>query len=139
MITVLYVDADPKMGPIVSHIFEKTGNIVVHSAGSGEEALELSARHHADVIVSDYDLPGINGTELLRALRSGGITVPFFFFTQYFTGSLKNGAYFPYVFRYTSREGKDKKHILKLLRIVCWVAGDTDDSIRLRSGINGEP
>jgi len=58
MITVPYVDEDPIMCSLVSRIFEKTGDIVVHSSVSGEEALAWAFTHHADVIVSDNGLPG---------------------------------------------------------------------------------
>jgi CheY-like chemotaxis protein len=124
------------MCTIVSRIFEETGNISVYPAGSGEEALEWSSCHHADVIVSEYDLPGINGAELLGALRLGGIVAPFIFFTQYFTEPLKHKARFPAVFRYIIREGKDKKQILKLLRIIYWMAGNDNG---FRQEIKGQP
>ncbi|MDQ1365684.1 MAG: two-component system, OmpR family, operon response regulator KdpE [Acidimicrobiaceae bacterium] len=42
----------------------------VDTAGSGEVALELAARTHPDVIVLDMGLPGIDGLDVLRGLRS---------------------------------------------------------------------
>jgi CheY-like chemotaxis protein len=137
MIIVLYVDADPKMYPIISHIFERTGNIVVFPAGSGEEALAWSSRHRADVIVSEVHLRGIDGTELLHILRSRGISAPFIFFTRCFTESLEKKACFPDVFRFNGKNGPDKKTIMKLLRIVYWVTGDSDTGASLRTGSNG--
>jgi CheY-like chemotaxis protein len=82
MITVLYVDTDPKMYPLISHIFEKYGQISVFAADSGEKALSWLSHYHADVIVSDYYLPAMNGIELLRSLRSVGFTLPFILFSE---------------------------------------------------------
>ena len=64
MITVLYVDADPKMCPLLSHIFEQYWQISEYPADSGETAIAWLSRYHADVIVSGYYLPAMNGIEL---------------------------------------------------------------------------
>jgi two-component system KDP operon response regulator KdpE len=47
----------------------------VDVATSGEQALELAARHHPDVIVLDLGLPGISGLDVIRGLR-GWNSVP---------------------------------------------------------------
>jgi two-component system KDP operon response regulator KdpE len=38
-------------------------------AESGEQALELAARHHPDVVVLDLGLPGMDGLEVIDGLR----------------------------------------------------------------------
>ena len=43
---------------------------VCHRVGSAEEGLELLARVPFDLVVTDVGLPGMSGTELLRALRA---------------------------------------------------------------------
>ncbi len=47
----------------------------VDLAETGEEALELAARHHPDVVVLDLGLPGIDGVEVIHGLR-GWTEVP---------------------------------------------------------------
>ena len=47
----------------------------VDLAESGEEALDLAARHHPDVVVLDLGLPGIDGVEVIQGLR-GWTAVP---------------------------------------------------------------
>jgi two-component system KDP operon response regulator KdpE len=44
-------------------------------ARSGEEALQLAARHHPDVVVLDLGLPGMDGLDVVRGLR-GWTSVP---------------------------------------------------------------
>jgi diguanylate cyclase (GGDEF)-like protein len=39
-------------------------------ATNGSEALHLHAAHHADVIVSDWRMPGVDGMELCRRVRA---------------------------------------------------------------------
>ena len=47
----------------------------VDLAGTGQEALDLAARHHPDVVVLDLGLPGIDGIDVVRGLR-GWTNVP---------------------------------------------------------------
>jgi len=42
----------------------------IHTAGTCEEALDLVAKHRFDLIVTDYKMPNMNGTELIRSIRS---------------------------------------------------------------------
>jgi CheY-like chemotaxis protein len=39
------------------------------SAGDGQEALEVACSELPDVIVADFDMPGMNGIELCKAVR----------------------------------------------------------------------
>ena|SRR2546427_5305162 len=41
----------------------------VEAAGTGEEALDVAARRHPDVVILDLGLPGIDGVEVIRGLR----------------------------------------------------------------------
>jgi two-component system KDP operon response regulator KdpE len=41
----------------------------VDLAATGEEALDLAARHHPDVVILDLGLPGIDGIEVAQAIR----------------------------------------------------------------------
>ena len=44
----------------------------VLEAENGEQALDLLDREHADLIVTDIMMPGMNGFEVAAALRRGG-------------------------------------------------------------------
>jgi DNA-binding NtrC family response regulator len=67
-IRLLVVDDDEQMRRTLVGRFERKG-IVVSSAGSGEQALEIAAKTRFDVAVLDLHLPGINGVELLEKLK----------------------------------------------------------------------
>ena len=124
MITVLYVDADPKMCPSLSHIFEQYWQISVFPADSGETAIAWLSRYHADVIVSGYYLPAMNGIELLRSLRSLGFTLPFILFSESDSVEVKNEAHRCDVFGFIKRKGSERKPIMNLLRLILWAAGN---------------
>ncbi len=60
---------------------ERTGDIAVDTTNSPEEALEKVVSGRYDAIVSDYQMPGMDGIMLLERIRSGGSDIPFIIFT----------------------------------------------------------
>ena len=44
-------------------------NYEVETTGSGEEAWELFQKSHFDIVVTDFQMPGMNGLELIRLIR----------------------------------------------------------------------
>ena len=51
-------------------------------AENGAVALELVQSQAPDLVLSDWNMPEMNGIDLLRALRSSGQQVPFGFVTS---------------------------------------------------------
>jgi CheY-like chemotaxis protein len=81
MITVLLIDDEPSILDVTRIFLERTGAFSVETTLSGAEALEKIDSMNYDVIISDYEMPGMNGIELLKALKSRGVDVPFIIFT----------------------------------------------------------
>ncbi len=65
----LVVDDEPPLVQVVSGYLAREGFDVV-SAGDGETAVSLARRHRPDVVVLDLMLPGIDGVEVCRQLRT---------------------------------------------------------------------
>src|SRR5438552_19019937 len=67
---ILIVDDSPVMRKLVQRVVELSGFTAGNcfSAGNGIEALELLARQPVDLILSDINMPLMDGEELLRAL-----------------------------------------------------------------------
>jgi two-component system KDP operon response regulator KdpE len=71
---VLVVDDEPQIRRALGVNLRARG-YQVDLAETGEQALELAARHHPDVVVLDLGLPGIDGVEVIQGLR-GWSSVP---------------------------------------------------------------
>jgi two-component system KDP operon response regulator KdpE len=71
---VLVVDDEPQIRRALATNLRARG-YEVDLAATGEEALQLAAEHHPDVVVLDLGLPGIDGIEVVAGLR-GWSTVP---------------------------------------------------------------
>ena len=81
MISVAYVDDDPHIALMVCLLCQRQGGITMHGYTSGQEMLDMLSHSPVEVIISDYDMPGINGIDLLATLRSRGDLTPFILFT----------------------------------------------------------
>jgi two-component system KDP operon response regulator KdpE len=68
MSRVLVVDDEPQIRRALGINLRARG-YDVDLAETGEEGLELAARHHPDVVVLDLGLPGIDGVEVIEGLR----------------------------------------------------------------------
>jgi two-component system KDP operon response regulator KdpE len=71
---ILVVDDEPPILRALSTNLKARG-YTVDLARTGEEALQLAARHRPDVVVLDLGLPGISGVEVIGGLR-GWTQVP---------------------------------------------------------------
>ena len=71
MRTVLVVDDEPHIRAVLRGYLEADGYRVLESP-SGEDALEVARRDPPDLVLLDVMLPGIDGLEVLRRLRTAG-------------------------------------------------------------------
>ena len=68
--TILVVDDEPRIAAIAADYLRHAGYAVT-VAGDGAQALEMVRARKPDLIVLDLRLPGMNGIEVARAIRSG--------------------------------------------------------------------
>jgi DNA-binding NtrC family response regulator len=82
MATILCVDDDPSVCSALEGTLKRAGHTPVVSSGV-PEALREMARGGIDLIVSDYQMPGLTGIEFLTLLASEGYDVPLIMLTGY--------------------------------------------------------
>ena len=83
MARVLVVEDEMDVANLVKHAIERGGDATVEVATSGAGALELVTRSAPDLVVLDLNLPGLDGTEVSRLIRSrpGTSTLPIIMLT----------------------------------------------------------
>lgn len=81
MIEVLCVDDEIALLELTKHFLEATGEFRVKTVQSAAAALSRMDEHGFDAVVSDYQMPEMDGIELLKTLRARGDGIPFILFT----------------------------------------------------------
>jgi DNA-binding response OmpR family regulator len=67
--TILIVDDDSELLHMLTDGLELIGDFRVVQAGNGEEGLEQFYEAHPDCVIIDIKMPGLNGYQLVQALR----------------------------------------------------------------------
>lgn len=122
-INVMYVDDEPFMHEVVTVFLEEKGVCRVTAVNSPAEALGALASQPFDVVVSDYDMPGMNGIGFLQFLRDSGNPIPFIIFTgkgreEVVVDALNAGADF-----YLQKGGMARVQFIELLNMIRMAVG----------------
>jgi two-component system response regulator HydG len=94
---LLVVDDEAEHAASLRRIFEREG-LTVHTAPSGELALEVVRSEPVDLILTDLMMPGMSGQELLKAARTIRPAIDVIVMTAYATvetavSAMRDGAY----------------------------------------------
>jgi PAS domain S-box-containing protein len=123
-VRVLCVDDDPSVVDLTQSYLERELSAAeVLTAGGAEAALETLADQAVDCVVSDYDMPGRNGLELLRAVRERHAELPFVLFTGKGSEEVASEAVSAGVTDYLQKAGPEKFELL---------ANRIEDAVRQR-------
>jgi two-component system chemotaxis response regulator CheY len=68
--TILIADDSPAMRAMLVSTIENLGDYRIVEASSGFEALRLLPREKVDLVLTDINMPDINGLELISYLRN---------------------------------------------------------------------
>ncbi len=99
MISILYVDDEQCLLDLTKRFLEKDPEMQVDTVISAAEALEKIKSRPYDIIVSDYQMPDMDGIAFLKILKTRGTTTPFILYTgrgreEVVIEAINNGATF---------------------------------------------
>ena len=80
---ILVVDDSKAMRMIVKRTLRQAGfgEAAVEEAVNGVEGVAAAKSFNPDIILSDWNMPEMDGLTFLQTIRSEGITIPFGFIT----------------------------------------------------------
>ena len=81
-VRVLHVDDDPSITDLTATYLEREDDqFTVETATNAEDGLKTISDRPPDCVVSDYEMPGLNGIEFLQAVREEYPDLPFILYT----------------------------------------------------------
>jgi PAS domain S-box-containing protein len=81
MISLLYVDDELDLLDLGKLFLEREGEFCVTTTSSAQKGLEYLSRSSFDAVISDYQMPDMDGLEFLKHVRSRFGSLPFILFT----------------------------------------------------------
>lgn len=79
---VLFVDDEPDLCDLAKAFLTRANHkLKIETAFSAQEGLEMIKSGEYDAIISDYDMPGMDGLEFFEVLREKGYDMIFIVFT----------------------------------------------------------
>jgi PAS domain S-box-containing protein len=121
MYHILYVDDEQSLLEIGKLFIEQSGQFSVDIITSAPTALDQLNSKKYDAIISDYQMPEMNGIEFLKRIRISGSTIPFIIFTgrgreEVVIQALNEGADF-----YLQKGGEPKAQFAELANMITQV------------------
>lgn len=78
--TILVLDDEPDITDIITAFLDSFG-YQIHTAGNGNQGLEVMANHKIDLIISDLAMPGMSGIEFATKVRETDKNIPIIYVT----------------------------------------------------------
>jgi PAS domain S-box-containing protein len=117
-ITVLHVDDDPDVAALVSDMLEREREtFTVLTEGSGEDALDRLDAADVDCVVSDYDMAGMDGLDVLDAVREEYAALPFVLYTAQGSEEIASEAISAGVTDYVQKRGGNEQYEVLAKRV----------------------
>ena len=119
---ILLVDDDRDILDIVRLDLEDDQANAVDVSCTAAEAIDKATHHRYDVIISDWRMPGMNGTDLIRKLRNNGCRSYIILYSGYTLNTeirtaLESGADY-----YLHRGGDPEQEFAELRRLITTIA-----------------
>jgi PAS domain S-box-containing protein len=119
-IELLHVDDEPRLVALVSAFLERQGErFRVHTETDPHAALSTIRDDETDFdcIVSDYDMPGMDGLELLEQIRGDDPDLPFILFTGHGSEEIASEAITAGVTEYLQKGGGSEQYTVLANRV----------------------
>jgi len=82
MSKILAIDDDSIIRALLTNILQKAGNKVI-TAPDGKTGLRIVKEENPDIVITDYQMPGMDGLEVLDAIRLSNPSLPVIILTAH--------------------------------------------------------
>jgi PAS domain S-box-containing protein len=118
-IGVLHVDDEPDLVEVAATFLERADErLRIDAATSASEGLDRLSEGAIDCVISDYDMPGVDGIEFLGAVRADHPDLPFILYTGKGSEEIASEAISAGVTDYLQKETGTDQYTLLANRVV---------------------
>lgn len=118
-IRVLHVDDEPDFADMAATMVERENDrLEIETAMNASEGIDRLAHRDFDCVVSDYDMPRVNGIEFLDEVRNEHPDIPFILFTGKGSEEIASDAISAGVTDYLQKERATEQYQLLAKRII---------------------
>jgi DNA-binding NtrC family response regulator len=118
---VLIVDDEPDMLRLLSMIIKEKTPYEVTTTNNPLEALELAKKGSFDLLVADLKMPGLNGIELLEAVKRFDEDIPTIIITAYGTVEAAVETMHKGAFDFITKPFRKEQILFTIERALKWV------------------
>jgi len=117
-VTVLHIEDDSSFADLVSTFLDREREYFeIETETDPADGIELADEEEIDCIVCDYDMPEMDGLEVLEAIRSDAPELPFILFTGKGSEEIASEAISAGVTEYLQKEGGTEQYEVLANRI----------------------
>ena len=117
-IQILHVDDEPSFTDLTATFLEREDDrFIVETATSADEGLRRINDRPPDCVISDYNMPGMDGIEFLQTIREEHSNLPFILFTGKGSEAVASEAVSAGVTDYLQKESASEQYELLANRI----------------------
>ena len=119
-VSAVFIDDDPNIVRVVCLLCERYGGVIMQPLHSAEEGIDWLLTHPTDVIITDFEMPKINGIEMMKIINSYGITAPCIIFSAANFNTIIRDAKVSQVeiFGIVSKDGSIRSQIPTLMELI---------------------
>ncbi len=118
---LLIVDDEPDMLRLLSMIIKANTPYEFVTTNNPTEALELARKGGFDVLLTDLKMPGLDGIELLNAVRSFDEEIPIIIITAYATAESAAEAMDKNAFDFITKPFRKEQIIFTIEKAIKWL------------------
>jgi DNA-binding NtrC family response regulator len=126
---ILIVDDEPDMLRLLTMILRDKTPYEATTTNNPVEALELAKKGGYDIVITDLKMPGLDGIELLNAIRSFSPNIPIIIITAYATAESAAEAMDKNAFDFITKPFRKEQILFTIDKAVRWLK--TQQEIKL--------
>jgi DNA-binding NtrC family response regulator len=118
---ILIVDDEPDMLMLLRMIIKEKTSYEPTTTNNPLEAVELAKQGGFDIVITDLKMPGLDGLEFLKTIRSFDSDIPVIMITAYASVEAADEALASNAFDFISKPFKKEQILFTIDRAMKWV------------------